>query len=125
MQPRVRRTLPGARGKPWPKLTAVSTLSLLGSSARVTLPAHPSVPTLSGSQVCQMSMERKWDRGGIRVAYAVDDRHVPLIVKLFDWPHVGHERHLVIHLDKFLQGIPDNRPVVHVQRSLYGITVLK
>ena len=29
----------------------------------MTRPAQPSVPTTSGSQVCQMSIERKCDRG--------------------------------------------------------------
>ena len=52
-----------ARGSPWPKLMAVSTFSLPGSISRATRPAQPSVPTLSGSQVCQMSMLRKCDRG--------------------------------------------------------------
>jgi hypothetical protein len=45
-----------------PKLTAVTMLSLCGSSARAARPSQPSVPVLSGSQVCQMSMERKCER---------------------------------------------------------------
>ena len=52
-----------ARGKPWPKLTVFNTFSPAGSRSRVTLATQPSVPTMSGSQVCQMSMARKWDRG--------------------------------------------------------------
>ena len=33
--------------------------------SRMARPIQPSVPTLSGSQVCQMSMERKWERLGL------------------------------------------------------------
>ena len=51
------------RGRLGPKLTVVTTFSLFGSNSRATRPSHPSVPTLTGSQVCQMSMARKWDRG--------------------------------------------------------------
>ena len=46
-----------------PKLTPVTTFSLLGSMSRSARPSQPSVPTVSGSQVCQMSMERKCERG--------------------------------------------------------------
>ena len=45
-----------------PKLMPVSSSSPLGSSSRRALPTQPSVTTLSGSQVCQMSMPRKWER---------------------------------------------------------------
>ena len=38
--------------------------SLFGSRSRTALPSHPSVATLSGSHVCQMSIERKCDRFG-------------------------------------------------------------
>ena len=54
-----------ARGRPRPKFTPVSTFSPWGSRSRMTLPSQPSVPILSGSQVCQMSMERKWERLGL------------------------------------------------------------
>ena len=52
-----------ARGKPWPKLTPFSTFSPSGSKSRMTLPSQPSIPMESGSQVCQMSMARKCERG--------------------------------------------------------------
>ncbi len=52
-----------ARNRLGPKLTVVTTFSLLGSISLVALPSQPSVPSLSGSQVCQISIERKWDRG--------------------------------------------------------------
>ena len=55
-----------ARNRHGPKLTAVTTFSFFGSNSRTTRPSQPSVPTLSGSQVCQMSMERKCDRGESR-----------------------------------------------------------
>ena len=51
-----------ARGRPRPMLTAVSTFSLFGSMSRMARPSHPSVPTLLGSQVCQMSIALKWER---------------------------------------------------------------
>src|SRR6266480_3898564 len=51
------------RGRLGPKLTVVTTFSFLGSNSRATRPSQPSVPTLTGSQVCQMSIARKWDRG--------------------------------------------------------------
>ena len=54
-----------ARGRPRPKLTPVSTFSESGSISLMARPSQPSVPTLSGSQVCQMSMDRKWDRLGL------------------------------------------------------------
>ena len=41
------------------KLTVVTMFSFLGSSSRAVNPSQPSVPILSGSQVCQMSMDRK------------------------------------------------------------------
>ena len=50
-----------ARGRPLPMLTAVSTFSLSGSISLIVRPSHPSVPTLTGSQVCHMSMALKWD----------------------------------------------------------------
>ena len=50
-----------ALGRPLPKLTPVSTFSLFGSRSLITRASHPSVPILSGSQVCQMSVLRKWD----------------------------------------------------------------
>ena len=52
-----------ARKRLGPMLTEVTTFSLLGSNSRTTRPNQPSVPSLSGSHVCQMSIERKWDRG--------------------------------------------------------------
>ena len=55
-----------ARNRHGPKLTAVTTFSFFGSNSRTTRPSQPSVPTLSASQVCQMSMERKCDRGESR-----------------------------------------------------------
>ena len=51
-----------ARGRPRPKFTAVRTFSPSGSRSRTTLPSHPSSPILVGSQVCQMSIDRKCDR---------------------------------------------------------------
>ena len=51
-----------ALGRPRPKLTAVRTFSPVGSSSRVALPSQPSVPTSTGSHVCQMSIALKWDR---------------------------------------------------------------
>ena len=53
-----------ARGSPLPKFTAVSTFSLCGSRSCIALPSQPSVATSSGSQVCQMSIERKCERFG-------------------------------------------------------------
>ena len=44
-------------------LTTCTTFSFFGSNSRATRPSHPSVPTFSGSQVCQMSIARKCDRG--------------------------------------------------------------
>ena len=55
---------PIARGMPRPKLTPVRTFSLFGSRSRIALPSQPSVPTSSASAVCQMSIDRKWDRFG-------------------------------------------------------------
>ena len=52
-----------ARGKPWPKLTPFSTFSPPGSKSRMTLASQPLIPMESGSQVCQMSMARKCERG--------------------------------------------------------------
>jgi uncharacterized protein (DUF1501 family) len=46
-------------------LTAVNTFSWWGSRSRMALPNQPSVITLSGSAVCQISMERKWERIGL------------------------------------------------------------
>src|SRR5271165_426350 len=51
------------RGRLGPKLTVVTTFSFLGSNSRATRPSQPSVPTLIGSQVCQISIARKCDRG--------------------------------------------------------------
>ena len=42
-----------------PKQTVVTTFSLFGSISRAARPNQPSVPNLSGSQVCHMSIERK------------------------------------------------------------------
>ena len=44
-------------------LTTWTTFSLFGSNSRATRPSQPSVPTFSGSQVCQMSIARKCERG--------------------------------------------------------------
>ena len=55
----------------------------------MTRPAQPSVPTMSGSQVCQMSMERKCERGEFLVPDAVDDGDFALIVQLLDGPPSG------------------------------------
>ena len=55
-----------ARNRHGPKLTAVTTFSFFGSNSRTTRPSQPSVPTLSASQVCQMSIERKCERGESR-----------------------------------------------------------
>ena len=52
-----------ARKRLGPKLTVVTMFSLLGSMSLVASPSQPSVPNVSGSQVCQMSIERKWERG--------------------------------------------------------------
>ena len=51
-----------ALGRPRPKFTPVRTFSFFGSRSRIARPTQPSVPILSGSQVCQMSMPRKWER---------------------------------------------------------------
>ncbi len=55
-----------ARNRLGPKLTVVTTFSFFGSMSRATRPSQPSVPTLSASQVCQMSIDRKCDRGESR-----------------------------------------------------------
>ena len=52
-----------ARNSDGPMLTAVTTFSFLGSMSRITRASQPSVPRVSGSQVCQMSIERKCERG--------------------------------------------------------------
>ena len=52
-----------ARGRACPMLTPVTGFSPLGSSSLRARPSQPSVPTLSGSHVCQMSMDLKWDLG--------------------------------------------------------------
>ena len=44
-------------------LTPVTGFSPAGSRSRMARATQPSVPTVSGSQVCQMSIERKCDRG--------------------------------------------------------------
>mgnify|MGYP003726358581 CR=1 FL=1 len=49
---------------PWPKLMAVNTFSLLGSRSRIARLSQPSSAIFSGSHVCQISMERKWERLG-------------------------------------------------------------
>ena len=51
-----------AQGSPRPKLTAVTGLRPLGSSAATALPSQPSGRKASGVAVCQMSIERKCDR---------------------------------------------------------------
>jgi len=69
MEARIDATMPQAarttseRGRLGPMLTVVTTFSFLGSNSRATRPSQPSVPTLIGSQVCQMSIARKCDRG--------------------------------------------------------------
>ena len=55
-----------ARNRHGPKLTVVTTFSFFGSISRATRPSQPSVPTLSASQVCQMSIDRKCERGELR-----------------------------------------------------------
>ena len=55
---------PIERGSPRPKFTPVSTFSLSGSSSLITRPSQPSVPISSGNAVCQMSIDRKWERFG-------------------------------------------------------------
>ena len=52
------------RGRPRPKFTPVITFCPEGSRSRMTRPSQPSVAIFSGSQVCQMSMLRKWERVG-------------------------------------------------------------
>ena len=52
-----------ARNRLGPKLTVVTMFSFPGSRSLVASPSQPSVPSFSGSQVCQMSMDRKWERG--------------------------------------------------------------
>ena len=47
-----------------PKLTPVTTFSLFGSMSRMALASQPSVPSFSGSQVCQMSIDLKCERVG-------------------------------------------------------------
>ena len=51
-----------ALGRPRPMLTAVSGFSEFGSNSRVTCASQPSVAISFGSQVCQMSIARKWER---------------------------------------------------------------
>ena len=52
-----------ARGRLSPMLTPDTGFSPCGSRSRMARASQPSVPTVSGSQVCQMSIERKCERG--------------------------------------------------------------
>ena len=71
-----------ALGRPCPILTAVTGFSLSGSNSRIALPSHPSVPTLSGSAVCQISIDRKWDLG--EFAYPI-----PWIMAIFPFLYMS------------------------------------
>src|SRR5271166_2262397 len=103
------------RGRLGPMLTVVTTFSLLGSNSRATRPSHPSVPTLIGSQVCQMSIARKWDRGD-----AVQDGELLVIPELLQRRHVVRDAIVLVEVHDLVVGNPHRLPVVPVQRVVIG-----
>ena len=78
-------------------LTPVSTFSKSGSSSLTACPSQPSLPTLSGSAVCQMSIPLKWGPVRVRVSDALDDRHSPLVVESLERGRVGVDGQIVVY----------------------------
>ena len=82
----------------------------------MTRPSQPSVPTLSGSQVCQMSMDRKWERD--EFSYPM-----PWIIAIWPWSHrflhrthAGMEGQVIRELDQLVFGQPQIGPVLPIER---------
>ena len=67
-------------GRPRPKFTPVSTFLPPGSISLIVRPSQPSLPIVSGTAVCQTSVERKCERLGLGYP-------TPCMMATVSWSH--------------------------------------
>ena len=115
--------------RPRPKFTPVSTFSPPGSISLIVRPSQPSLPIVSGTAVCQTSVERKCERYR-RLGYPTPCMMatVVLVPQALDRLHAGAEPQRPVYRQHLIFGDIDVRTSVVVStvgEGDYGVDVVR